>query len=213
MAVINRIAYYQNRNDEVPNQELARDLAEHEDRLGIQEIAENLWNSEPSVQSDCLKVLYEIGYLKPELVVDYAGDFLKLLKSRNNRLVWGAMIALSTIAAQRAEFLYPHVGEIQRSMDSGSVITRDNGVKVLAAIAAHNDEYRLKIFPYLLHNLRTCRPKDVPQHAESILPAIDASNRDDFIGTLDQRMEDLSGTQVVRVRKVIKKVKGWDIDD
>jgi len=204
LTVLNQIAYYQNRRDEVPNQELARYLAEREDRLGIQENAENLWNSDPGVQSDCLKVLYEIGYLKPELVVDYAEDFLKLLNSRNNRLVWGAMIALSTIAAQCADILYRQVGEIQRAMEAGSVITRDNGVKVLAAIAAHNDEYRQRIFPYLLRHLQTCRPKDVPKHAENILPAVNASNRDAFIGILEKRMEDLNGAQVTRVKKAIK---------
>jgi hypothetical protein len=204
MSILHRIAFYQNRRDEVPNQELARLLAENEDRSGIREIAENLWNREPGVQSDCLKVLYEIGYLKPELVADYAGDFLKLLRSRNNRLVWGAMIALSTIAALRADELYPHCGEIQRMMEGGSVITRDNGVKVLAAIAAHKEEYRDAIFPYLLHHLQSCRPKDVPQHAESILPAVDASNREAYTETLERRMEDMTSTQAARLRRIIK---------
>jgi len=63
MTTLNRIAYFQNRRDEVPNQELARDLAATKDRQGIQEIAENLWNQNQNVQGDCLKVLYEIGYL------------------------------------------------------------------------------------------------------------------------------------------------------
>ena len=118
MSVLNRIAYFQGRRDEVPNQELARDLAASEDRAGIREIAENLWNREPNVRSDCLKVLYEIGYLKPELVAPYAGDFLKLLGSRNNRLVWGGMIGLSTVAGIAADELYPHVAEIQQVMES-----------------------------------------------------------------------------------------------
>ena len=204
MSTLSRIAYFQNRRDELPNQELARELAESEDRAGIQEIAENLWNANPSVQSDCLKVLYEIGYLRPELVADYTGDFIKLLKSRNNRLVWGAMIALSTIATLRADELYPHSAEIQWAMDSGSVITRDNGVKVLAAIAGVKTEYRLALFPFLLNHLETCRPKDVPQHTESILPAVDAQTREAFIAVLKRRMDDLSGTQMARVNKVIK---------
>ena len=207
MEVLSRIAYYQNRRDEVPNQTLAHDLAEREDRPAIHEIAQNLWNPEPAVQSDCLKVLYEIGYLKPELIGLYAEDFLKLLNSRNNRLVWGAMIALSTVAAQQAGTLYPHLAEIQQAMDSGSVITRDNGVKVLALIAAQDVEYRQIIFPYLLRHLQTCRPKDVPQHAEAILQAVDSANRAAFIGTLEQRMDDLSGSQAARVKKVIKNAK------
>jgi hypothetical protein len=96
MPVLNRIAYFQNRRDEVPNQELARELAGAKDRKGIREIARNLWHENSNVQSDCLKVLYEVGYLNPVLIARYVGDFLKLLKSSNNRLTWGSMIALST---------------------------------------------------------------------------------------------------------------------
>jgi hypothetical protein len=43
-------------------------------------------------------VLYELGYLAPELIADYVGDFIKLLKHENNRIDWGGMIALSTVA-------------------------------------------------------------------------------------------------------------------
>jgi hypothetical protein len=207
MPVLNFIAYYQNRRDEAPNQELARRLVEGQDRQGIHEIAENLWNPDPNVQSDCLKVLYEIGYLEPGLVDDYTADFLKLLHSRNNRLVWGAMIALSTVVVLRADELYLHTAEIQQAMQNGSVITRDNGVKVLAAIAASKDEYRATIFPYLLNHLKTCRPKDVPQHAESILPAVDSSTAAAFMDALDQRKPDLNKTQVRRVDKVIKQLR------
>jgi hypothetical protein len=60
--------FYQNRRDEVPNQQLAKELAETENKAGIKEIAKNLQHKNKSVQSDCLKVLYEIGYLKPDLI-------------------------------------------------------------------------------------------------------------------------------------------------
>ena len=62
--VLNKISYYQNVRGEVPNQELARELAETRNTAGIQEIAAHLWDKNKIVQSDCLKVLYEIGYLE-----------------------------------------------------------------------------------------------------------------------------------------------------
>ena len=168
MTALNQIAYFQNRRDEVPNQELARQLAETQDRSGIQEIAENLWNKNSNIQSDCLKVLYETGYLAPELIAPYAADFLKLLHSRHNRMVWGAMIGLSTIADIAADAIDSQRGEIQRAMEQGSVITVDAGVQTLAKLA--DDQRRgEQIFPYLLQHLQTCRPKDVPQHAEKIV--------------------------------------------
>src|SRR5512139_1924400 len=153
MSALQRIAYYQNRRDEVPNQELAKELAAKKDRKGIREIAANLWNKHSQVQSDCLKVLYEIGYLQPELIAPYTDDFLKLLHSRNNRLVWGAMIALTTVADLKADAIYRHVADIKHITDRGSVITRDNGVQVLALVASRNAAYSKDIFPYLLHHL------------------------------------------------------------
>lgn len=125
MSVLQRIAYFQNRRDETPNQELARELAQAQDRAGIQEIVEGLYHENPNVQSDCIKVLYEIGYLKPELIAEYVDDFLGLLKRKNNRLVWGGMIALSTIAGIKVEAIHEHLGEIQGAMEKGSVITVD----------------------------------------------------------------------------------------
>ena len=207
MPALQRIAYYQARRDEVPNQELAKELAAKKDRKGIREIATNLWNENPNVQSDCLKVLYEIGYLQPELIAPYADDFLRLLRSRNNRLVWGAMIALSTVADLRADAIYPHVAEIKRVMDQGSVITKDNGVRVLALVAAHKAVYSQDIFPYLLHHLETCRPKDVPQHAEKTVVAVNARNQQQFVAVLEKRLVDLSGSQAARVQKVIKEAE------
>lgn len=207
MSALNRIAYYQNRRDEVPNQELARELAEKKDRKGIREIAQNLWSDNANVKSDCLKVLYEIGYLDPALIAGYVDDYLKLLKSRNNRLVWGSMIALSTIAALRADEIYTHLPEIQSTMQAGSVITRDHGVKILAVVAAQKEMYRKQIFPDLLQHLATCRPKDVPQHAEKIVVAVNAKNKDEFIAVLQTRLVDSSASQATRVRKVIKEAE------
>jgi hypothetical protein len=202
--VLNKIAHFQNRRDEVPNQELARQLAQQEDREGIREIAENLWNEESDIQADCIKVLYEIGYLKPELVAGYASSYIRLLKSRNNRLVWGGMIALSTVAKLAADELEAHVPEILRVMARGSVITVDSGVLTLASIASTSKERREVIFPHLLQHLRSCRPKDVPQHSEKSLAAVDGDNKEAFIAVLEKRLEDLTGAQQKRVRKVIK---------
>ena len=207
MSTLQRIAYYQNRRDEGPNQELAKELVAQKDRKGIREIADNLWNKNVQIQSDCLKVLYEIGYLQPELVAPYTEDFLKLLRSRHNRLVWGAMIALSTVADLKADAIYPHAAEIEQVMDQGSVITRDNGVKVLALVAAQKAAYSKTIFPYLLHHLETCRPKDVPQHAEKAAVAVNARNQQQFIAVLEKRLADLKGSPAARVKRVIKEIE------
>jgi len=207
VSVLGRIAHFQDRRDEVPNQELAHDLASRQDRRGIKEIADNLWNQEKDIQADCIKVLYEVGYVEPALIAGYAEDFVKLLKSRNNRLVWGGMIALGTVAALKADVVFAHIEDIQQAMKTGSVITVDNAVVVLARAASTSDRYRKAIFPLLIGHLKTCRPKDVPQHSEKTLPAVNPSNRKDFVAVLTKRMGDLSGSGLARVKKVIKQAQ------
>ena len=210
MTVIDQLACSIGRRDEVPNRELARQLAETENQQGIAEIADNLWNKDGAIQADCIKVLYEIGYLKPELIAPYAADYLKLLNNRNNRLVWGGMIAIATISKVAAETLYPHIESIKKAVDSGSVITRDAGIWALSDIAAANAAYSAAIFPYLLNHLSTCRPKDVPQHAERVVVAVGAEQKDDFLQVIEKRMKDLSPSQQKRIKKVIKhnRIKG-----
>jgi len=208
MSALDRIAHFQNRRDEVPNQELAHDLAKSKDRKGIQEIAANVWSQDKDVQADCIKVLYEVGYIDPALVAGYAGDFVKLLKSRNNRLVWGGMIALGTVAQLKPDVVLAHLDEIKKAMKEGSVITVDNAVLALARAASSGDKYRKVMFPLLKNHLTTCRPKDVPQHSEKSLAAVNASNKKEFVAVLMKRLDDLSGSGLARVKKVIRQAEG-----
>jgi len=204
MSILDRLASSQNRRDEVPNQELARDLAARKDKAGIREVAENLWNKDKQVQADCIKVLYEIGQLEPGLIAGFVDDFANCLKSKNNRLVWGGMTALAEAAKVDADSVFKHLAEIKNAKEAGSVITVDNAISTLAYTAAGHEKYNKAIFPYLLKHLLSCRPKEVAQHAERTLPAVNAANRGDFVRTLEKRLKDLNGAGLARVKKVIR---------
>jgi len=194
VSVLNRLASSQGRRDDVPNQRLAKELARVKDRQGV--------------RSDCIKVLYEIGYLDPALIAGYTDQFLKTLDSKDNRLVWGGMIALSTVAALAAKDLYTHRQEIMRAIDKGSVITQDNGVKTLTLIASSRTASQDDVFPYLLRHLSTCRPKDVAPRSEITLAAVTSRNKRAFIRVLEQRLSDLSSSQQSRVKRVLKAAEG-----
>lgn len=204
MSILNRVASQQNRRDDVPNQELARELAATENLNGIKEITENLFNKDKNIKSDCIKVLYEIGYIKPELIAEYTKDFMRLLKSRDNRLVWGAMIALSEVAIIKADVIFEYIEIIYSTMQKGSVITIDNGIKVLARVASQKDTYNKSIFPYLINHLENCRPKEVGQHSESIYAAVNLQNKDKFLNVLQERESSLTNAQLSRVKKLYK---------
>jgi hypothetical protein len=203
MTIIDRLSSSLGHRNDVPNQALAKELVESGNKRDIEELVHNLSNKNKAIQSDCIKALYEIGYLKPELIASYVKEFCILIRGQNNRLVWGAMIALSTIASLEAPAIYKQLDWIMEAMEKGSVITLDNGVSVLANIAAANKTYEKKIMPYLLRHLQTCRPKEVAQHAERTLAAIHTGNRKAFEQVLMDRMDDISAPQKKRVQKIL----------
>ena len=206
MSVIEKIAFYRGIRDEVPNQELARELAEAGNADGVKEIAGHLWDKNANVRSDCLKVLYETGYLAPALIAPYAEDFLKLLTNRQNRLVWGAMIALSCEATLQADKLFESRDLICKTIDQGSVITQDGGVKTLALVASVDKKYQEALTPYLMGFLRKCRQSDVPRHAEFIEVCVDESNKAEFTAILNHRLAEASPAQAARIKKILKRM-------
>jgi hypothetical protein len=207
MSTLDRIAFFQNRRDEVPNQTLARELAGAKDEAGIREIAGALHDRNKNIRSDCIKVLYEIGYLDPGLISAYGKDFLDLLKSKDNRMVWGGMIGLATIADRIPGMIWEQIDEVIRITASGTVITLVWGMRVLARVAAAEARYKDKIFPFLLGQVRTCLPRDVPTHTESILYAVDEKNKAALLAVLETRRGELTGSQLTRFRKAWKQLE------
>jgi len=106
MSILSKLASAQGRKDEEPNKELARELDANNDIDGIREAAENLRNKDKRIQTDCLSVLEQVGLLEPELIEDYVADFIELVFSRDNRLVWAAMINLALIADRKPQEIF-----------------------------------------------------------------------------------------------------------
>lgn len=201
--MIERLATNLGRNDEEPNIELAEELVKNEDAEGIKEIVDGL-TQKKAIANDSIKVLYEIGERNPKLLRDYADDFLNLLTSSNNRLVWGAMTALNTIAEEVPSAIFTQIDKVISAYKSGSVITIDNSMSVFAKVCMADKRYEVAIFPMLLEHLRTCRTKEIPQHAERISICINSDNKTEFLKVLEERKDELSISQLKRVQKLIK---------
>lgn len=209
MTVLTRLASQLDRKDERPNIELARELMEYNNIAGIQEIIENLASRNKKMKIDCIKVAYEIGRVKPELICDYAEMFIDLLKSPNNRLVWGAMQVLSTIAEISAITLMKHLHTIKQAVKSGTVITTDKGILTLAKLAAVNEYNHKTIFPFLIEHLKTCRTKEIPQHAESILMAVTNETLTEFLNVLKEREPYMTIPQTRRVQNIYSQLVAY----
>ncbi len=195
----------------MPNKELARELAETENEDGIREIAQNLWHRNKSVQSDCLKVLYEIGYINPDLISGYADEFLKLLKSKNNRMVWGAMIGLATVAEKKPAEIWANINDVIKAVENGTLITVVWGIKTLARVASTDKQYSERIFPFLIDHLANSIPRDLLLHAESILPAVDSENKKKFQAVLDSRKSELKPSQLARFKKLLRNLEAKEL--
>ena len=204
MTVLTKLASAQDRKDEEPNKDLGKELVENRDIVGIQEVAENLWNKDRRVQTDCLSVLEQVGLLEPKLIEDYVSNFIQLIFSKHIRLVWAAMINLALIADRKPQAIYKQYEDLVKVIENGSVITQDNGIKTLAKVASISSDYQQVIFPFLIKQLRSCRSKSLPQYAESIRITINSENQEQYLKILNERYETLSTAQQRRVKKLLE---------
>ena len=202
--ILNRLAYLQTRRDRTPNLDLARDLVAREDKAGIREIAQNMWSENKNIHRDCIHVMYEISIIDPELVTPYSEDFVKLLKSKHAEMVSGAMTALAEIAKIKPEVIFNHLDAVKKAGEEGEESTVDSFISALANTISAREDYNTKILPYLIEHISTCRPKDVPQHAERILPAIHEFNKDEFVKALKKRQKNLDSAAFTRLGRIIK---------
>jgi hypothetical protein len=203
MSILQRLASEQGRRDEQPNKELAEIIVRENNLQALSEIAENIRHSDKRIQADCLSVLEQTGLLSPELIKDYVKDITDMLDSRNNRLVWQSMIILAIIADLQAKELFAEWEKIAHCIKNGSVITKDNGIKTLAAMAGSDDRYSKEIFPFLLDQLDNCRPSSVPQYAESISTAVNNKNQESYLKILRERYPHLTPPQQKRIKKIL----------
>ena len=206
MTIIDKLASSLNRKDEIPNQELAKQIADSDDKKAVKELFEHLYDKNKDIQNDCIKVIYEIGTLKPKLVTDFSKELLALLDDKNNRLQWGAMTALNTITNEIPTIIYKALGKIIAVADKGSVITNDHCVAILVKLCAIK-EYSEDVFSLLNERLKISPTNQLPMYAENALPIITEKNKATFIKTLNLRLPEIEkDTKRIRVEKIIKKL-------
>ena len=204
MSVLDQLASSLNFRGTEPNKVLARQIAAGNNTEAVKELIANLNNK--SVQSDCIKVLYEAGEIKPDLISGYARAFIQLLDSKNNRMQWGAMTALDLITLENADLVFNSLGKIIAIADKGSVITKDHCVGILIKLSSV-EKYHLNAFSLFIELLQDCPSNQVPMYAEQAIPVIDSENKTKFIRTLNDRLPDIEkDAKKKRVEKVIRKI-------
>jgi HEAT repeat protein len=204
MRVIEKLSSATGKRNKIANKALAKDIAAQQDSASITSLTELLNHPDRNIQSDAIEVLYESGYLNPDLIAGHVYSFVTLLNNKNNRLVWGAMIALSSISKTDPRTIYKFLPQIVTAMAKGSVITKDAGVALFANLAAVASQ-KPKAVALLLKELAVCPPKQLPQYAEKSIIAVDEKNKHEFIELFETRMADLEKeSQIKRLKKILR---------
>ncbi len=206
MSVIPLLSSSLGLRDESANMALAQQIVAKEDVQAIKELVENLFGKKQDIASDCIKVLYEAGHERPDLLVGYHKEFISLLQHKNNRLSWGAMTALHCIAKCEPVTIYSHLNVIVAAADSGSVITRDHAVGILITLC-RTKKYLEVCMALLLEQLRKCPTNQLPAYAENALPIVTGEYREVFSKTLTNRIHEIEkDSKRKRVEKVLAKL-------
>jgi hypothetical protein len=206
MSILDRIGNAVGDTTTETDKALAAEIAETGDRAAVAELVVGLGDSDRNVQSSCIKVIYETGYIKPDVIADYWETFLKLLERKNNRLVWGGMVALSCVATLRAAELFPHAERIYRAVKTGTRITVDAGLKTLACIAAAEPKFAPAILPRIIETLEDAPANKLPAYAEDTVAAVTPEFRDLYVNVFVNRRGELKAGHIKRVNKALKNI-------
>lgn len=191
---------------EEPNIALAKEIVSSNNRNAIKDLIANLKNKDKNIQSDCIKTLYETGYIKPELIAGYYSEFLELLTSKNNRLVWGGMIAISTITDLRPKEIFKSLDVIIKTLDKGSVITIDAGIEILSKLNT-SESFFNTTDPLLSDQLWKCPIKQLPMYIEKSLKSICKRNKEAYLNIILKRKSECErDSQRKRLDSVYKKI-------
>ena len=208
--MIEYLASIQNRRDEEANIELACSLAQNSDVQGIAEIVAIWQQSNTTIASDCIKVLYEIAERDASLIAPYVDLFIDALNSKVNRQVWGSMTVLSYITPFTAEAVFKRLDDVVLAYKSGSVITIDNSISVFAQLCKADITYQKVVFPILIEHFKKCRAKELLQHSKRIMICLDKNNKDLFADTIAARISEAPKNQQIQLTRIIKKLNSSD---
>ncbi len=202
MSAIHALASALGRKDEQPNIDLAVKIVDSNDTLSIKELVNVALQSKKAMQYDSIKVLYEIAQRLPKLVSPYIAELLAVLASRDNRMQWGAMTALASLVNEKPQEIASNLPTLTKVAQDGSVITRDNYVKLLVNLSSYDKHYK-KSVELLFDELTASPVNQLPMYAEYIQPVIKDHNGRQFIEILSARLD---GVDKPSKRKRIEKV-------
>jgi hypothetical protein len=117
---------------------------------------------------------------------------------------WGAMTALASLVNEKPQEIASNLPTLTKVAQDGSVITRDNYVKLLVNLSSDDKHYK-KSVELLFDELTASPVNQLPMYAEYIQPVIKDNNGRQFIEILSARLDGVDKpSKRRRIEKVIR---------
>lgn len=206
MNVLKEISSAQGTSVQTLNIKLAEKICATNNKAAVKELVLNLHHKSHRIQGDCIKVLYETGERKPELISPYVNEFITLLHEKNNRMQWGAMCAIDSVTALETKAVYLALPFILRIAETGSVITKDHFVNILVRLC-EVDSYKENCNSILIEQVLKSPVIQLPTYAEKTAKVITSKNSQLLVNAIASRLKDVTQEpKRKRLEKVMKKL-------
>lgn len=205
MSIQDQLVFAQNRNDQEPNKRVAKQIVDAGDEKEVKELVSFIeTRPKQRAQSDAILALAYIGDQAPHLLAGEVDFLIDQLKSSINRVIFGSMIGLSHIAHLKKETLYDSLPQIIDAMDSGTVVTRDYGYRIMITLY-QEDTLRNDLFLLIQEQLMKAPSNQLGQYAERLMAVLNKSHLKPLIETLEGRKEDISNEH--HIKRLTKNLK------
>ena len=205
--VVDQLSSALNRRDQGPNEAIATAIAKGKDFALLEEVKavlESKANTRP--KNDAVLVLTALSRLQPEMLIEQVGLLVALTKSKSNRQVFGSMIALGNTAPFVRDQLLPHLPEILKAMDEGTVVTRDYGFTILTEL--YKEDLSGDLCLLINEQILKAPSNQLGQYTEKFMKVVRKEDNTSLINALEIRSGELTHeNHRKRLMKNLKKIR------
>ncbi len=192
----------------MPNIALAEMLCQDQNHAAIAVVVEILQSGSKPHQQDAIKVIYEVGSRCPDLIEPYTDVFFNTLSNKNNRIVWGTLMALAQTCKMSPERVADRLDVILEAADNGSVIAKDQAIEILICLRSL-PHYSQKATEELFNRLAVAAINQLPKYAEMTIADLKPDEASQFLSILEARQgDDMPESKRKRLLKAMTKAKG-----
>lgn len=207
MSIQNQLSHSLGVKTQEGNKALAVKIADLEDYDQLNELCQFI-EMKPleRLQMDAMLTLAHIAEQNPKMMTGRIDFLLNKLNDPINRVVFGSMIALAHVAHLVLDKLYQELSLVLDAMESGTVVTRDHGFRILV-ILYREEKYCEDTFCIILEQLTLAPANQLGQYTERMTSVIRQNHKNRFIAILEDRRGELTvGHHIKRLEKNLKKL-------